>query len=383
MGDTLLAVKKERLTFIDVMRGIAVIWMIETHVVDVILYKAHKQGWFYEMLNISNGFVAVAFIFCAGAGFWLAAQKKADDYKHFRQPLWVYVRRLLFILVIAYCLHFPSASIEKLFNISDAKWLVFFESDVLQCIVYTSFIALAALMLTPRLKLIPWIFGALALSVFMFSPWVWAWDALAALPNFFGALVSEPPISKFPLTPWSGYFFGGVAVTAYFMSSENKKKVAWIYFISGFAIAALFMYNKWWFDSYPYVEAWWKGSPGLSFFRFFGTVSVFGFLYLIEGYYKETRIGNALKISGQESLFLYVSHLLIVYGSAVNFGVRYLMGARLDYFKTFLIFAAITLFCYIFAYIWHELKARDMKKARWVMIATFALLFIISLLNPA
>jgi uncharacterized membrane protein len=147
MGDTLLAVKKERLTFIDVMRGIAVIWMIETHVVDVILYKAHKQGWFYEMLNISNGFVAVAFIFCAGAGFWLAAQKKADDYKHFRQPLWVYVRRLLFILVIAYCLHFPSASIEKLFNISDAKWLVFFESDVLQCIVYTSFIALAALML--------------------------------------------------------------------------------------------------------------------------------------------------------------------------------------------------------------------------------------------
>ena len=383
MSDIIALPKKERLTFIDVMRGIAVIWMIETHVVDVILYSAHKHGFFYSMLNISNGFVAVAFIFCAGAGFWLAAQRKTDDYKKFRAPLWIYLRRLMFILVIAYCLHFPSASIEKLYNINDSSWLVFFQSDVLQCIVYTSLIALAILMLTPRLSWIPWIFGFLALAVFMLSPWVWAWDSMASMPPYLGALFAEPPVSKFSLTPWSGYFFGGVAVTAYFMRSDNKRKVAWYYFIAGLALSTFFSSFKWIFDSYPNVANWWFGSPGLSFFRFFGTVSVFGLLFLVENYYRETKLGNVLKLSGQESLFLYVSHLLIVYGSAVNFGVKYLMGARLDFPKTFLVFAAITIFCIVGSYIWHELKARDMKKARWVMYATFGLLFIISLLNPA
>ena len=58
-----------RLAFIDILRGIAVVWMIETHVVDVCLAPLWKVGSLYHLIYISNGFVAVGFDFGAGAGF--------------------------------------------------------------------------------------------------------------------------------------------------------------------------------------------------------------------------------------------------------------------------------------------------------------------------
>ncbi|MGA1307587.1 MAG: heparan-alpha-glucosaminide N-acetyltransferase domain-containing protein, partial [Candidatus Kapaibacteriota bacterium] len=66
----------QRLTFIDILRGIACIWMIETHAVNAFLDGAFKNNPLFSVLQISNGFVAVAFIFCAGAGFRLALDSK-------------------------------------------------------------------------------------------------------------------------------------------------------------------------------------------------------------------------------------------------------------------------------------------------------------------
>lgn len=38
----------------------------------------------------------MGFLFLAGSGFIIAANRKADDYKNFRKPLWDYLRRLGF-----------------------------------------------------------------------------------------------------------------------------------------------------------------------------------------------------------------------------------------------------------------------------------------------
>ena len=375
-------VKKKRLIFIDVMRGIAVIWMIETHVVDVFLDNSLKHGSFYTLLNISNGFVAVAFIFCAGAGFWLAAMRKSADYKAFGQPLFVYLRRLFMILVIAYALHFPVPSLSGLFNVSASGWIVFFESDVLQCIVYTSLIALFILMITPKLNYLPWIFAILTVLVFFTSPIIRSWDAMGHLPPFWAALITGPPVSKFPLVPWSGYFFGGVAVTAFFMNSKNKHRTALAFFLVGLALAFFFQYSKILGVGYPGITNWWLGSPGHSLFRLSGTISVFGLLFLLEKYYAKTGPGNVLKLSGQESLFLYVSHLLIVYNSA-NFGIDKLLGTGFGYGITFLIFVSVALLCYFAAVFWHNLKFDNMRKARLVMAITFGLLIAFFVINPA
>lgn len=375
--------KKHRFLFIDVLRGIAVLWMIETHVVDVVLAPSFKSGWFYNLLNISNGFVAVTFLFCAGAGFWIAATRKAEDYRSFRKPLWDYLRRLGFILVIAYWLHFPTMSFQRVFSLKHEQWLSFFQCDILQAIVYTSLLSLLFLLILEDLKMLKWIYGVLAVLVFLFSAFVWNIEPFTYLHPFWGALIAKPPVSKFPLFPWSGYFFAGTFVTALFFQSNDKKSLSLWFVLGGIALLFTLYYTRDYSSFYTSYKDWWRVSPFHSLFRVSGTIAVFGLLFLLEEWYRERKIGKILQLAGQESLFIYVSHLLVVYGSIANFGMKYFVGSRLGPIETFLIILGLIFLCQISASTWHKIKNTDIRSARWMIAGTFGFFFLIFLLNPA
>ena len=55
-----------RYPFIDVLRGLAVLFMIETHTVNALLDPALRAGTFHDALTYVNGLVAPAFLFAAG-----------------------------------------------------------------------------------------------------------------------------------------------------------------------------------------------------------------------------------------------------------------------------------------------------------------------------
>lgn len=375
--------KKERLTFIDVMRGIAVLWMVETHVIDVVLANHYKAGAFYTILNISNGMVAVSFLFCAGAGFWLASMKKLNEYRSFKEPLWVYLRRLGLILLIAYWLHFPSLSLEKFYKLTSESWISFFQIDILQTIVFSSVLALIIVFLVPNFKILPYIFLILCLFFGFFAPIVLSWDAMASLPPYIGTLFARYPVSKFPLFPWSGYFFGGAALTALFMKYENKKKLGVLLFIIFFTLMFILFFTR---DLTNYTDSskeWWISNPAHFIFRLSCAIWVFSFLYLIENTYRNNFVGRSLCIFGQESLFIYTFHLLVVYGSVANFGMKYLVGNRLDWFGSALIILALWTICYSLALAWKSIKEKDIKLARLVISSVFLLFIIIFILNPA
>ncbi|MGA2297003.1 MAG: heparan-alpha-glucosaminide N-acetyltransferase domain-containing protein, partial [FCB group bacterium] len=300
MSEAVLQPKKERLVFIDIMRGLAVIWMIETHVVDICLNGIYKNGFFYDILNISNGFVAVAFIFCAGAGFWLASMRKGDDYKKFKPSLWAYLRRLGFILLIGYWLHVPALSLQKVLSLQPSQFMVFYECDVLHNIVISSLIALLVLMLSPKLKYMPYIFTVLALTFFFLAPYIWSLNPMSSMPSLIGAYFSKPPISKFPLFHWSGYFFAGAAITSFFMNAKDKKKFALWGALIGTVLMFTLYYTRAYTTGYPFVTNWWYASPGHSFFRLSCVIGVFSILYLLEKFFKENRIGDFMRLCGQE-----------------------------------------------------------------------------------
>ncbi|MGQ9819439.1 MAG: heparan-alpha-glucosaminide N-acetyltransferase domain-containing protein [Candidatus Kapaibacteriales bacterium] len=375
--------KKHRYLFIDVLRGIAVLWMIETHVVDVVLAPSFKSGWFYNLLNIFNGFVALTFLFCAGAGFWIAATRKSDDYRAFRKPLFDYLRRLGLILAIAYWLHFPTMSLQRVFSLTDERWISFFQCDILQTIVYTSLLSLLLLLLVKDLNALKWVYGILSLAIFLLAPFVWEIKPFAILPPFFGALFAKPPISKFPLFPWSGYFFAGAFVTALFFQSDNKKSLSMFLTLCGFAFLLIIYFTRDYTNFYFGYRDWWRVSPFHSIFRVSGTIAVFGLLFLLEEWLKDKKIAKILQLAGQESLFIYVSHLLVVYGSIANFGMKYVVGSRLGPFETSLIILGLIFLCQISASIWHRIKSADIRSARWMIAGTFGFFFLIFLLNPA
>ncbi len=368
--------KAHRYIFIDVLRGIAVLWMIETHVVDVVLNSVYKKGFLYELLNISNGFVAVTFLFCAGAGFWIAATRKAEAYRRFEPPLWQYLRRLGFILIIAYWLHFPTLSVRGLPYVTYERIVVALQCDILQTIVYSSLIALILLLTIKNLNTLKWIFGLLALTVFFLAPIILNLDPFSFLPTFFATLFAKYPVSRFPLFPWSGYFFAGAFFTALFFQYNDKEKLSKLLFFGGTIFLILFYITKDFdFLNYGYSK-WWFASPFHSLFRISGTVMAFSFLFLTEKYYKDSKIGRALQLCGQESLLIYAGHLLITYSKVPNFSLKALVGSTLNPFSTTITIFLMSLVFYIIAFYWHKIKAINISLAR-LIIATFALIIII------
>lgn len=379
----------QRLTFIDIMRGLACVWMIETHVINACLSWQYRGGWLFNVLNTTNGYVSVSFIFCAGAGFWLAATRKAQEYKTFQPSLWQYVRRLGFILLIAYWLHIPEISLRKYLIAAPERQNILWICDVLHAIAIASFIALALLMLVPTLKQLRWVFVGFAVLFVFGAPLVWQLEPDTFLPRALGSYLSRPPAAAFPLFPWCGYFFIGAALTAFFLESKDRrtfaKRTAWVGFITPFVVMTFFWTGWNQMFNYGWTENWYLCSPGNVIFRVSGSALLFSLLFLWQERLAEWTVlrrkpAQWLQLMGQESLFVYVFHLMLVYGSPANLGMSYFVGGVLRPFAAFVLTCAVIVAVYVLMEQWHLAKKNSPdvpKRIIWTFGVLFALIFIL------
>lgn len=367
--------EKKRLLFIDILRGLAVFAMIETHVVNSIMRIEFRNGELFNTINIMNGFVSVAFLFLSGATFTISISKKLKLYKKLDKSLWIYLRKLSVILLIAYGLHLPVFSLSGLGDLSREQMLFFFNCDVLQNIVYTSLIALVVALLTPNYKHLKYIYSVLAFAFIVFSPLVWQLNATEHIPIFFGAIVSGPEVSGFGLFPWSGYFLAGAAFTQFFFEQENKVKLSIlalplcaIVVILSFATSEdLITYFAW--------DNWWNGFPTHTLFRLASMIGFFCIAYLIEQILPKSLNLKYLTLSGKESLMIYIGHLLFLYGIVVNLGFNYLFGPRRDYIEVAVITVLLCVLFYYLAFVWNTIKTHKPKIATYSLLSLGIVIF--------
>ena len=78
-----MAQQQSRYLYIDLLRGWAVIVMIEVHVFNAFLVPTFRDETWFKVLNFINGLVAPSFLFIAGYSFVLIAQRKWSDYLSF------------------------------------------------------------------------------------------------------------------------------------------------------------------------------------------------------------------------------------------------------------------------------------------------------------
>jgi uncharacterized membrane protein len=369
--------KKGRITFIDALRGLAVVWMIQTHVVNACLDASYKMGVFFHGLNLANGFVGPTFIFCAGAGFWLAVERKGGEYRRLGKGFWIYLRRLALILAIGYWLHLPVFSLVRLLHAPREKLMGFYSIDVLQLIVISSLVALCLFFIFPHLKWFAWGCVAMTAAVIRGTPFIWQLDPFSFLPAPLAMLLARQPPSRFPLFPWSAYLFAGVAVTALYRAHHRPGRLARIMvIISSLVIMVIFLVPGLPI-SYVGRSEWWLSSSSHALFRTLGVILIFFLFSLAEPRFPKP-IGQFLQCCGQESLFVYVVHLLIVYGSSINSGLSYLSGGKIGPLTVIIYTLAITVFSYYGALLWHEAKTKNpplAKKALVVVIASFMVVF--------
>src|SRR5204863_2677417 len=133
------------------------------------------------------------------------------------------------------------------------------------------------------------------------------------------------------------------------------------------------------FSIYP-PHDFWKSDPAIFFVRL-GVVSfVASIIFVVEHIFRfRARIPL---IVGKESLFVYIVHLLIVYGSVLGPGLAQFIGPRLSLIQTLGVFALVFVAIMQITRLWYDLNSRHRTVALRLKYAAAALFLLAFVIRP-
>ncbi len=376
---------KPRYVYIDLLRGWAVLVMIETHVVNAFMQSTVRLDPWFKTLNFVNGIVAPAFLFVAGYSFAIVGQRKWNDYLSLNGVFWKQVGRILQIWIIGYALHLPFFSFNKLaYMIGWEEWRSFWTVDVLHSIAISLFLMLLLVLIARTQRvffLLICVLGSLAAFA---TPFVWSLNVDETLPLPFATYVNALHGSLFPIFPWMSFvMFGGALGQLYVLLKEKiaTEKFFKNIFIAGIACIALSIIANWLpVKIYP-PHDYWLASPGFVFVRLGIVLMLLATLWFWE---RTAHSGKSLvSLLGSESLVTYTGHLLIIYG--LFFGGNSLAiiignsrSAPEALGMTILLIAAMS----ATAYVWNSLKKKSMLYARILQYSILAVVLYVFFTKP-
>ena len=304
---------KNRALFIDMLKGLALIVMIEVHVFNSMLLPALKESWWFPSLNFINGLVAPSFSFASGMVFVLSLQKGVDQLKTFGKEFWRKLSRIGLIFFIGYSLHLPYFSLSKILKYPSQQNLnSLFTVDILQ-LISTGLIVLlfARIFIKSEKRFYNFILILTAIILFI-SPLFWKIDFANYMPLFFANYFNKMHGSLFPVFPWWTFVFSGAYVAKFYLEAKqnnSEKSFARKMIITGvlfYLISYVIMYIL-----FPHQLA--KIIPNPFFFlERFGLILLFLGIFWFYLNSKENYSSLILDVS-RESLLVYWVHLQLIY----------------------------------------------------------------------
>jgi len=381
----------KRLVFIDLLRGWAVIVMIETHVFNATILKTISQSAPFDLLSFINGLVAPSFLFASGMAYAVTTRRKLPSYLSFGTPLFKQLGRLLFILAVGYTLHLPKFNFGQLLaGLTEAQWLVFFQADVLQCIAVCLLFLQILLLIVRTERRLYQTAGVISVIVLLVTPFVWGVDFLRVLPAPLAAYMNGQHLSLFPLFPWSVFLFTG-AIAGY-LFSEVRERVsppqpadAAGFFTKRFlqagigllALSFVLMPLRWLYPTYNY----WMFSPSFVLLR----LGIVLFLCALLYWYEQRKgVGphSPVALMGRESLLVYTTHLLLIYGNFGTFNFRQWSGQSFGYAEAARWTVLLLALMLVLAYGWDRVRRADPRVKQWIQLAVLAIFIGVFLFGP-
>ena len=342
---------KRRIAYIDWMRGLACLLMFQTHCYDSWLSPAARQSKFFRWSQLIGTLPAPLFLFLAGISFALVTDRmrqrgaSANEIANttIRRGAEIFALGLLF-RVQEFALGYPRA-----------PWTDLLRVDILNTIGFSMMLMGIACRLARRRATNGMLAGAVAMGVALFTPPLWTTWAPGWLPWFVETYVNgvhnlgKPQPWLFPIFPWAGFAFAGLAAGFLLMSDWARERQARTMLLLGVAGAILFGAGLWIDARLPQVYRvydFWHTSPNF----FLARVGVLLGIVLLS--YAWCRWGagqwgfSPLITMGQASLLVYWVHIEFVYG---RFSILTKRGASVATASLGLlaIFAAMTLLAFI------------------------------------
>lgn len=376
--------KPPRYGFIDLLRGFALVVMIETHVMNAYLPVALRKGSdFFFWLAFTNGLVAPAFLFATGFSLILQADRQWEDWLRFRPSFWRQMRRLGFITLVAYYSHLQGFRWSRyLENWNDqAFWARSLKADILQCIVVSLLAVMALMFILRRRNPLPWAAMALAVAAAVVTPWVWAQDFRETLPLSLALLLNPHGVSLFPVFPWVFFVLSGSSACCFFLRSVKRGLPAAFLrnaALGGAVLIAAGLLLRGAPYSLPGHVNFYTTSPLYMMIRLGCVLGICYLLYRLEAGQKW--VPGLIRVAGQESLLVYGVHLWIIFAFLRGRLLAPWLGQQMGYAGCFALSAAIIVLMLYLAKYYHILKKKHPGRVRriqaaivLVMIAVFFL----------
>jgi uncharacterized membrane protein len=303
-----------RRTSLDVLRGLAVLIMIEAHVIDSWTREGDRHSTAFGESLILGGFGAPLFLFLAGVTVAMSAGSKARRLGDDGLAARAVMRRGLEIFALAFLFRFQS------FVLSHAPAWTLLKVDVLN-IMGPAIVVAAALWLVARsgaARIV--VFAAATLAVVLVTPTIRHIGALAAIPDALeGYLRPVPSLTNFSYFPWAAFVTGGAIVGVLLDGARDRAwdvKVNVGFLIGGLLVAGIAYQASWWTPLDPRSRFW---TTSLSFYliRLGLMVAAVGAAWAWDRR-PRPRGWSPLELLGQTSLFIYWIHVELVYGVISN-----------------------------------------------------------------
>jgi uncharacterized membrane protein len=374
--------EKIRYTFIDLLRGWAIIIMIEVHVFNAFLLPDLRQAGWFDILTFINGLVAPSFLFVSGFAFQVSSGSKLDEMRKFKSAFWKKLWRYFSIVLIGYALHLPYKSLSKIINKSTPEQLQgFFAVDVLQCIGAGLIVLFILRLMIHSDKIYYYTLIGLLIFVMIISPIFWKTELTTFLHPVFANYFNRLNGSLFPVFPWINFILAGAIFAKYFLdAAENGKEKIFVRRTAITGIVMLLLGHLFYSGIFPGSLTSIIPHP-VFFMERLGYVLVFAAMCRAYSRWRNTARSFVLDAS-RESLLIYWLHLVVIYG--VIFGGKSLasmIGPSLNALESIAVTLLLITLMIIVAKLWGWTKNKYPNyagKTAWVIVGV---LFIIFLLN--
>jgi uncharacterized membrane protein len=372
---------KSRLVFIDLLRGWAILVMIEVHVFNTFIFPELKLTAWYHYLNFVNGLVAPSFTFISGFVFLLASQKKIESFRAYGSAFWKQIGRIALIWIIGYALHLPFFSFYRSITEStESQLLSFYQSDILHCIAI-GLLLLFLLRLSIKNDLtyrkVLFLSGLLVVLTTLF---IWDYDFTKWIPASIAAYLNGQHYSIFPLFPWLAFMlFGGYFASGYISAREQQREKSFILrfaligasLIIVCAIEGVLPFNL-------HIGTSDIRANPFFFFERLGIVIVLLTICWFYAEYRKTERSFVLDAS-RESLMVYTVHLLVIYGRFWNGkSLAFYFGGTFSVLQCIAGTVGLMIIMIAAAMAWGWLKRNHTplaKTAFWIFVGTVIILF--------
>ncbi|MBM2814576.1 MAG: hypothetical protein HW421_1338 [Ignavibacteria bacterium] len=311
----------QRLPVLDLVRLVAMVMMIQGHTLFELtspnIINTNVFPW--NVWDFIRGITAPVFLIVSGA-VNVFANKRDSSGRISPKTSHRRLKMALILIFIGYFVVFPVKRIYDLIFLEKQYWLGFFQVNILQLIGVSLIFLLVLFIFTRNDKsLFKWSL-IIALAITFLTPVVHAFNFHTFLPEYIAAYFSYQKGTIFSIFPYTAYLFFGAAFGAYLKNVPIHKRIEFLkknslvigvaFFAIGIPLALLFQEF-----TYLYKYNLLSVDLGLVFIR---SGCVFIGMPLIAYLYEKTKnLSKYYSFFGKKAIYIYIIHLLILYGTPV------------------------------------------------------------------